>query len=225
MGCTDPSGYCSIFGYKCSSVLKVVAAVAAVVVAPYAVAYFTGLSGFTAALVGRAIGGFTSSMIMTGGDVNASLKGAVIGGISAGVAYGVGSLFEGAQAANIANHVSSAELVGQTGLTVSQLAAKSALHAMTQGVIAGATGQNVRSAMIGGLIGGMVGGYVSGLNDVPLETAITAIAGGTVAALSGGKFANGAITAAMTYLFNGAAHKVSQNYQRFPGKINVLQYQ
>ncbi len=45
-------------------------------------------------------------------------------------------------------------------------------------------------------------GSVSGGEGVFFRTAIAAAAGGTASALTGGKFANGAVTAAMAHLFN-----------------------
>ncbi len=110
-----------------------------------------------------------------------------------------------------------------------QLAAKSVVHAATQGAIAQAAGGDFRSAALGGFAGSFVGGSISGMNNPAAEIAITAIAGGTVSELTGGKFANGAITAAMVYTFNGLSHmalgKLAEwRFQRylndnFPGRF------
>jgi hypothetical protein len=49
-----------------------------------------------------------------------------------------------------------------------------------------------------------------GLRSVPAEAIATAVVGGTASVLAGGKFANGAITAAFSYAFGSIAGKAAQ---------------
>jgi len=46
---------------------------------------------------------------------------------------------------------------------------------------------------------------------VEFQTIAAAILGGTASVLGGGKFANGAVSGAFTYLFNNAAHEAESN--------------
>jgi penicillin-insensitive murein DD-endopeptidase len=72
-------------------------------------------------------------------------------------------------------------------------------------------GQGALAAGLGKAMTHATNGWVSkfdeGYGRVALGTAIAAMTGGVAAEIGGGKFTNGATTAAMGYLFNCVAHK------------------
>jgi hypothetical protein len=103
--------------------------------------------------------------------------------------------------------------VGNFGAAVG----KAALHGLAQGGLSEIGGGDFASGFIGGAFGSMAGsaigyagdqGYFGGLlkdrgaGGIVLRTSIAATVGGTAAALGGGSFTNGAISAAFVHLFN-----------------------
>ncbi|MCS7062767.1 MAG: M15 family metallopeptidase, partial [Methylacidiphilales bacterium] len=76
------------------------------------------------------------------------------------------------------------------------------------------------SGFIGGAIGSAAGAFVNSIKlggtfGLFTRTAITAAAGGTAAMLGGGNFANGALSAAFTYLFNEAILTIKDMMDNF----------
>jgi hypothetical protein len=84
------------------------------------------------------------------------------------------------------------------------------VHGVVGGALSMAQGGTFVDGFIANGVGAAAGivtgdsplGSVSGGEGVFFRTAIAAAAGGTASALTGGKFANGAVTAAMAHLFN-----------------------
>ena len=133
-----------------------------------------------------------TSAAAAGGNRQEILTAAVFGGISASMAYGVKVL-------------SQANQLGTLG--------KAFLHGVSQGFMNKVRGGSFRSGFWGGFVGSMAEGPLSsieggGAGKVFARTAIAATAGGISAELGGGKFANGALSAAFVHLFNGEAHAV-----------------
>ncbi|WP_462165002.1 RHS repeat domain-containing protein [Pseudoalteromonas xiamenensis] len=100
---------------------------------------------------------------------------------------------------------------GGNMLTGTQVAQQIAAHALVGGISAelngGKFGHGFFSA---GVTKGLGGAYLPGGSDLSLSevaygTVVSAVIGGTASAITGGKFANGANTAAMQYLFNQAS--------------------
>jgi hypothetical protein len=93
--------------------------------------------------------------------------------------------------------------VGKAGIA-SNIVAKSAVHGVVGGALSMAQGGTFVDGFIANGVGAAAGivtgdsplGSVSGGEGVFFRTAIAAAAGGTASALTGGKFANGAVTAA-----------------------------
>jgi len=99
------------------------------------------------------------------------------------------------------------------------LAASAALHGVSQGAFAEATGGDFRSSFVGGFAGHYVSGSMQATNDgswmdingnpnpgaIAGRTAVAAVAGGTASYLGGGKFKNGAVTAAFVHMYNAEA--------------------
>jgi hypothetical protein len=224
MNATDPSGY-----FKLKDALKIVAIVAVAVVgaafAAWAIGGFAnGLVGFgniiaatangsmVAGFAGAqgggwaiaamgAGGGFASGFagsLLNGGSIGDAFKAGIIGGITGAIAAGVGHMIGDFAQAN-----------GWFEGTLQH-----ASHGALQGGIAEATGGEFRhgfyagfaSSSLGGPVGSLAGGSRTG------NMIAGAIVGGTASALGGGKFANGAVSGAFTYMFNHNAHPDNRDW-------------
>ena len=129
---------------------------------------------------------------ITGGIASGSLRGAVFGGISAAAFYGIGEQF------------SAADGFFQTGGPEHILA-----HGLTGGVLAELQGGDFGHGFLAaGLSKAVMGRFKYDDLSAPAvltRTAIAAVVGGTISHITGGKFANGALTSAMAQLFNAEA--------------------
>ena len=160
--------------------------------------YMAGASAMTGGLIGTVTGALGAAL--AGGDMGDVLRGAVVGGISGaltGSLHNVGGTFA----------LDSANVVGH-------------------GVVGGASNVAMGGKFGDGFLSASAAGTtaVSGLTDPETQTgkslgfarrtAIASAAGGTVSALGGGKFANGAVTGAMTHLLNAESldemHRMSR---------------
>jgi RHS repeat-associated protein len=188
-----------------------------------------GALGVTNATLGTAIvastmgaaGGFAgafSGTLMGGGNlgeaVNNGLTGALVGGVSAGVAFGIAegtaALFN--MGSSGAGHATSF-FNPQGGYTAATF--KALAHGTSRAAIAQAQGQNAASGFWSGFTasGFSVGssGFGKGMTGVMTRTAIMAGVAGTVSEMTGGKFANGAMTGAFIHLFNAEGTRLVAN--------------
>ena len=155
----------------------------------------TGWAAATGA--GFGFGSSFANSLLNGSSLSDAFKmgivGGVVGGVSAGIASKIGTYAEG--------HEWFRGVGGQDWT-----------HGLAQGALTEATGGEFRHGFYAGFVssasapavqrhapGGLVG-----------QTAAAAVAGGTASALGGGKFVNGAASGAFTYLFNQAAHELSE---------------
>ncbi len=170
------------------SVLTVGAATPEAVTAGEAV-----LIGAEAGAAAGAAGGFVGAALYGGTldeDIQAAIKGGVIGAISGAAFAGVGSAFTPA--------------AGQQLTTTSEIE-----WAAAHGVVGGAksvaeggdfwTGFIAAAATKATSFGGTFGNFAA-------DTTRAAVVGGTVAVLTGDKFENGAITGAFSYALNDGVH-------------------
>ena len=148
---------------------------------------------------GPALAGLVSVGLarMNGVGWNDALKGGALTALSGYAAMGIGSL------------------------RIENLGLASLAHGVTQGGIAELGGGEFRSGFWSGAIGHAVSGVMrpggngmmsignGGPTGIMARTAIAAVAGGTVSWLGGGKFANGAKTAAFVHLFNAETTKLT----------------
>jgi hypothetical protein len=104
--------------------------------------------------------------------------------------------------------------VAQSAGSIAAGAVKLGLHAIVGGAFSMAQGGSFQTGALTGLVSagsslaidgsGVLGQSGDGVPElVAARTAIAAAAGGTASVLSGGKFANGAITGAFSQLYNG----------------------
>lgn len=212
LNATDPSGFKFSVGDVVKIVVIAVAAYFTAGLALYAYAGMTGtafVGGFAGALssvgaaaswsggwaiaagVGAGFGSGFAASLLNGGSLGDAFKAGVIGGIAGGVSAGA--------AGQIGDFAESHQWF-RGGF-------QSVAHGALQGGITEATGGEFRHGFYAGFAssalapvsalapGGRMGGTVASM-----------VVGGTASAVGGGKFANGAVSAAFTYLFNHAAH-------------------
>lgn len=204
--CTDPTGQLSLFGHKIlpglfnNKNIRIVASIAA--------AYYLGPAsslwseggalaglGIESGFAQSAIAGFASGSIASG-----SLKGGLQGAFSASLFYGAGNIAAGGDfwsAPAVADKVSweaGVALHGVTGCVTSTVGGGSCgAGALSSAFTKGITSSNIAANMIA---------ESGGLGRIAILSTI----GGTASVLGGGKFANGAVTAAYSYAFNCLGH-------------------
>ena len=179
---TDPTGY-SWLGDNWRSLVAsaigiAVSAITAGTGATFAVAVVAGAAGGAAgALTGALLNGANLGQM-----AKATLTGAFWGGVS-------GAL----------NFMSADE----------DLIAKIFKHTFTQGLLEGIQGGNAIHGMMMGAVSGAGGHFINKYQTTlgrAGEIAASAVLGGTVDEIGGGKFANGAITSAFSTMFNDMMH-------------------
>jgi RHS repeat-associated protein len=194
---TDPSGFNflnnfgkwldNVFGSTIGGVIKAVISYAVYIVT-YAVLASAG------PLVASIGAGFTSGFISTslaGASLGQALEAGGIMAAISGLTFGLNKFLpDGGQGLlGLANH---------------------ALHGAIQGALwAGAAaiqGGSVRDAFVGAAVAGFLSPSINGFGGsgpagLVLRVAMSAVAGGTAAVLTGGHFANGALTAGFVRLF------------------------
>lgn len=180
------------------------------------------ISGFTAVVATFAFAGFADALVQ-GASFGQALKAGLISGVSAAAFYGIGEYFSGLEGANQATALeynlqfldpTSAYIqAGKVGLTTAQSLGKIAAHGLAGGVMSvisgGKFGHGFASAGLtqaaGGQIG-RIGGGSTAAGPTLARIAAASILGGTASKLTGGKFANGAITGAFSRAINDEQH-------------------
>ncbi len=190
---TDPSGYWSLNPFKAiskawRSVWRGVKKYGRQIVAIVA-AFYTGgatLAAGWSVWASGAAAGFAGGAISTG-SLKGAIRGAVLGGVTASVAnhigYGKSSFAKWAQK-DIYN--------------------KAIAHGLSQGAISQVSGGNFKEGFLGGAFSSYTGDawLDTSSGGVFIDTMISSVSGGIAAELGGGKFANGAMTAAFVSLYN-----------------------
>ncbi|MCX2783662.1 PQQ-binding-like beta-propeller repeat protein [Microbulbifer thermotolerans] len=210
LNATDPSGY---FVFTLTAMAYVAFAEG---VKWYAVGLIMGAAGFADA-------------IMQGATFKQALKTGFLQGISAAAFAGIGEYFQGLEAANNQQWAGFLKATGMetVGLTTEQVMAKWAAHALVGGVMSvlqggkfghGFVSAGLTQALSGGIskIGGspQSSGYFSAGNRA-LRIFAAAIVGGTASKISGGKFANGAVTGAFSRALNDEVHSFARKVDGF----------
>jgi len=193
----DPSGYWSI-SFTWEDVVDFVgdASVAAMAVAITIATGGTG-TGFSLSLVGAssaggAVGGFFGTLLH-GGSFNdavvAGIKGAAFGAISCAGANAVGTIV-------LASGETSKALI---------VIKEMAFNGTLQGGLRVMQGGKFIHGFASGAVGALTP-FIANKISADMQVIAAAAIGGTAEALGGGKFANGAITAAYVVLFNHLQH-------------------
>jgi RHS repeat-associated protein len=188
---TDPSGH---------SLLDVIGAIIGIVVAiffPEIMAFLgfhVSLTGVALAMVSGFVGGFVGALIATG-SLSAALMSGVLGAVTAGLFYGVGSLADGfswTPGTRVLAHAA-------VGCAQGELSGGNC----GKGAAAAAVGEAAtRSGFISDS-GGRWGSFKA--------AAEAGAVGGVASAITGGKFVEGFSTAAAGYLFNAASHESAES--------------
>lgn len=156
---------------------------------------------------------------LAGGSAEDVLKGALIEGammVATAGLHNLGTVAKGGmQAAQAAGTASGAVVNAAKAIHNVTRVSYKVLHAAAHGVLGGVTNTLMGGKFKDGFISAAAGAYAgtSGLigkiagsgvipNTVSTRTAIAGVIGGTVSEVSGGKFANGAYSAAFGHLFN-----------------------
>ena len=155
-------------------------------------------SSASAAIIAGAAGGAAGALtgaVLNGANIDqvakATLTGAFWGGVS-----------------GFFNFASADEL----------LLAKIYKHTFSQGWLEGIQGGNMFHGMMMGAVSGVGGHYIDKYHDTlgkVGEITTSAVLGGTIDELGGGKFANGAITSAYSVMFNDMMHPQSEDSNAF----------
>lgn len=197
---TDPSGY---FSFK--KLFRAVVSIAVAVYAPQmiysawagsaaAAASAAGTVLTSAQVTGMYIGSGAMAGALSGAIASGSTKGALQGALSGGLFSAAGLTGAGATAAERAE-------------SASRYLAHAAAGCVSAVAGGGKCGQGAASAVFGKYTSNALGGLNenSPISEVIGKGVATAVAGGIGSVIAGGKFANGAETAAYGYLFNQAS--------------------
>lgn len=182
---TDPSGYFSI-----KKLLKIVIPVVTAIIAPQ-ITPFIG-TGFAASFVSGSIVGIGSSIattLVSGGSfsqgIKTGIRSAPFAGFRSAVAFeiGHGEIFG----------ILKQNQIGNLALT------KAIAHGAAGGLISSAQGGDFKSAFLSSFGASFVEGLPT---PKSIDLLPSILAGGTASAISGGKFREGAMQAALIYAFN-----------------------
>ena len=189
---TDPSGH--IFGEIFSAIFGILKALFTAIKP-----YIQAIIGFAEAkplLFGAILGGTLGGVQ---GGFRGAIRGGFFGALSAGIAQGVGNVFDD---------------LAKGGFTE---LARSLAHGVTQGALSAAQGGDFGAGFYSAAFASAAGSVMGKTNWGKAtfryrhnRVIAAAIVGGTASELAGGKFANGAVTAAMVQLFNAEAEGANE---------------
>ena len=150
---------------------------------------------------------------INGASLKDSFKAGLMAAGMAAVTFGIGGLFG-----------DTAALWGQGGMNWTEVA-RAASHGLSGGVFSEMQGGSFGSGFAAGFVGSLAGSAmkVQGANNyfggegaaaIAKRTVAAAVVGGTVSEIGGGKFGNGAMTAAIQHLFNQEYHEGESEWER-----------
>lgn len=197
---TDPSGYSlkGLFKNKWFRAIITIAAAWATAGIGAAILESLGRTLLTSVLAGAisgAAGGAIVGFAFSGGRLDGALKGAaagaVAGAITGAIAYTAGDI----------RSTKFAQQLGDSG--------KQILHSVTHGIGGGISNRLQNRKFMPGLAAGVLGSFSpagKAGNIDPGRVARAAFIGGLASSIGGGKFENGAFTAAFLQMYNDGAH-------------------
>lgn len=166
----------------------------------------TGLGmAILAGATGGFAGGFTGALL-NGANLGQAFKAGAVGGIT-GAASGFLSFASGA--------------VTSSGFTA--VLDRAGKHAFSNTWLNGITGGSMKHGFITGALSSVGNGYINDkIGGLGYKVTASAVLGGTIESIGGGKFANGAITGAYGMMFNEIAHDLKSYIKKQFGEINGL---
>ena len=199
MSHTDPSGYFldELWDKVKEYASVIVGVVLTAFIGPASTWYWAAVYGALAGAVGAAV---------SGGNI---LTGALIGAVSGAVFHGIGKAAFGKLSDRAGDFLG-------TGLTKGEFAAKVFAHGTAGGVMSvaqgGKFGHGFAAAGVTQAFSPGIDHFITGDSAASIAGRITAAAvvGGTASELSGGKFANGAVTGAFVQAFNHETSRFSK---------------
>jgi hypothetical protein len=209
LGGTDPSGYFSL-----KDAVKIVAIVA--------IAYVTG--GWGAEVLGPLLEG-----ALFGAKVAAGIGGGLTGGFASGFAGSllnggsIGEAFKAGAIGGLAGAVTGGFLGRFSGMELNAVE-RGLAHGSVHGASAESTGGEFRHGFFAGFLNGSLDGRIGTAfqDSESLQYAAAAVVGGTGSVIGGGKFANGAVSGAFSYMFNNQGGQVMQSLLKARSGLRLL---
>ena len=223
LGATDPTGFFSL-----KDIFKIVAVVVLSIVtygaaSAWATAFLyanTAMFMSTAITIGSIVGGAAAGFVagfagslLNGGSVGDAFKSGLIGGISGALTAGIGIKFGAIGSKGPWNEFKRAFAHGAVGGAVEEASGGEFRHGFYSSFAGSVAGSIAPSLGMGTPGDGDFG-------KTTLRTAFAAVVGGTTSELGGGKFANGAQTAAFQHLFNAESGALGKKHSR--GDIDIV---
>gem|GEM_PF-4447009 len=148
------------------------------------------------------------------GDVGLALRSGVVAGLSVFVTHSVGDWFDGPNGGFMAEALKDAP-------DLALKLTKATFHGIRGGFVSELQGGNFGSGFASAFAGDFVG-EVLFRNDADFDYALvaSALVGGTASVVGGGKFANGALSGAITFALNTASHVVKDSVTKH-GSIGI----
>jgi hypothetical protein len=185
------------------------------------------MHAFWGAVTTGAVAGFAGGVVGTllnGGSLAQALRagftGALFGGLSAGLAYGVAEMT--ASVFHIGSKAAHSLSLFHTGGKVTATLFKAVAHGISRAIITKAQGGRWSSGFWSGFASSAFSVGTKGYGGITGRTMIMAVVGGTVSELTGGKFANGAVSGAFVHLFNAEGGTLSKIWKGLTGGISKV---
>jgi len=222
---TDPSGH-SWFSKLWKKIKNIVIGVVVAVLAVYTAGAVLGWLGYASVASATALGGTTAFLASVSGTTALLISGAaagfvagVAGGLLSGASLGASlkAGFQGALWGAVGAGVASAIGGAGFGAGLGGKAGRALAHGLTRAGIAKAQGGKWSAGFWSGFAGSALGGLSNYAKSFGGKMAISAIVGGTASRLGGGKFANGAVSAAFVHMYNAMSHPT------YPSKENFIE--
>lgn len=148
------------------------------------------------------VGGFTSGLVLSGGDIRAAL----IGGLTAYAMYQIGRWVTKGGTETVA---------ARSPAHVKKVIA----HGLVGGGGSAAQGGKFRDGFLGSAFSAFATPWISAnVQTQSGQILVSALVGGTSAKIGGGKFANGAVFAAMSYAYNNCLSGGCRFFSKYEGQ-------
>ncbi|MGJ5037601.1 MULTISPECIES: RHS repeat-associated core domain-containing protein [unclassified Bradyrhizobium] len=226
---TDPSGHCflgcfwnaigkAVSGawksvthfFQTNAIARSILQIGATILLSIALPGLGFAANSLALAVASAAGGAMIATGLSGGNIGQVLKSGLIAAVTAAAFYGIGDITPGA-----------AKPIG-AGFNPVQYAENVVGHALVGCASSAASEGDCKSGALSGAVGSALSPLTNSAFPHPDQdfgqlaggTAVSAVAGGLASVAGGGKFANGAVTAAFGYMFNNGMHITPESLAR-----------
>ena len=191
----DPSGYNNETFGKIFFTVIITALATAITMGPGIFVAVPLTTSILYATIGGVVGGALMSLM-----INNNPRDAIASGIRSGIASGLTASFSFAIG-------SATSLIKKP---FERAMVQAVAHGTSNGIINIFQGAKFEHGFYAGFLSSISGSLTTNTN-LAVQTITGAVVGGTVSKISGGKFANGAVTGAFVVLFNHAMHEINQD--------------